>query len=185
MKLSIASSLMIASVALAATGCTVIHKEPAPAAAPAAKPKKTVNPPPAPTAAPAEQTKGDGEGKPPSMKSGAPENYWVWHDGQGWHLRTTTAKNEHLFYGRVVSSTGEVKTVKAISQERNDEILLDQGQVKFEFSTHGAMDGFDFTVPDGACVSFHLFVDKQDAKGKITVGASEKQPPSNHFKICL
>lgn len=180
MKNKIASVLFGVFVASSLSACVVVAKDAPPPARP--KPAKAKpNPPPAE----ATQDQGKGaEGKPPSLKSGNPEAFYIWHDTAGWHLRTTTAKKEHRFYGRVQAKDGEIKSVKSFSAEHNDDVILEGPEVKFDLTTAGGEDGFDFTTPDGVCVGFHLFIDGQPAtKDKIIIGAGEVKP-GNHIKIC-
>ena len=43
----------------------------------------------------------DPRGKPMGFHTGDTVRYAIWHNENGWHLRTTTAKREHVFRGHI------------------------------------------------------------------------------------
>lgn len=133
-------------------------------------------PPPPPNVNPVATPANVANGRPPNLKPGAQAAYWVWRDANGWHVRTTTAKNLHRFHGKV---TGDIVNVKPVRTEMNDRMKSTKDWILFAFETAGNLDGFDFTT--NGCASFNLHA---NAGKKIFIGASELQPTTNFFTLC-
>lgn len=125
-------------------------------------------------------------GQPASMHSGAPRSFWLWHDGDTmtWHLRTTTAGQLHRFSGRVWGDNAITNLKPDVLEAGQDRVRNEQTDVVFDFLTGGAMDGFDFTVPGGKCVTFHLLVDQKPVPSEIAIGAKAIHPGNAMFTIC-
>jgi hypothetical protein len=62
------------------------------------------------------------DGKP-SFKAGDGRSYYVWRDGNTWHLRWTTFGETHLFSGSVVAEGGEISSLKRIDLETERRVI--------------------------------------------------------------
>jgi hypothetical protein len=60
----------------------------------------------------------------------------------------------------------------------------DEGVVVFDFQTQGVIDGFDFKVGAGRCVTFHLLVDGKPAPKEVEIGKKELPANSATFRLC-
>ena len=125
------------------------------------------------------------EGRPAGLHSGAPEAFWVWHDGRGesWHVRSTTAGLRHRFQGAVISD-GVVTNVNATDHSFADRIRADAKSVHFDFFTQGNEDGFDFRVAGSQCVRFYMTVDGRSEPRLVHIGRANAHPGGWHFKLC-
>lgn len=175
----IAKLAAVCGIAALSSACIVVANPP-----PQAEPGATA---PAPGAAAAQTVaQPSANGRPRNLQAGAAEAYWVWRDDNGgWHLRSTTAKVEHRFSGRI-SGHGKVEItgVHAARTERNDTVKLVDNNISFDFTTAANEDGLDFTIPGNACVDFDLQIDAKYKPDHIVVGANEQRPKNARFTAC-
>ena len=182
------------SAALLALPACLVVKNPPPAqpVAGTAPPGNTAAPPPQPTwvdppspqEPPHDQAKNVALGRPSNLHAGAPEGIWIWHDGGGWHLRTTTATQLHRFSGRVWAPKGEVGNVRATRLEMNDRFRHAGNAMAFDFHTNGGEDGFDFQIAEANCAMFYVHIDGKPRPDRIFLGARNVNPESAIFRVC-
>src|SRR5262249_17263996 len=56
-------------------------------------------------------------GEPKGFKAGEPARYAVWAKKGAWHLRTTTAKKEHNFRGKIHVEGGTIDFIQSVHLE--------------------------------------------------------------------
>lgn len=96
------------------------------------------------------------EGEPHNFNPGDPAGYRLWHDRNGWHLRTTTpGDGDHVFRG-VIRSADDIRVVAEFHNEPADFVRAEDHTIVFEFHTHDGVDGIDFRVGCTDHVSFNL-----------------------------
>jgi hypothetical protein len=120
------------------------------------------------------------------MKEGAPLAYWIWRDKDGvtWHLRTTAGGPVHRFQGRIWVD-GTLTDLKPMHLESNDRLKKeDEGVLVFDFGTDVSIDGFDFKVTAGRCVTFHLLIDGKPAPQEVEIGSKEVPAGAATFRLC-
>lgn len=105
-------------------------------------------------------------GRPPGLRQDAPEGVWIWHDDDGWHLRTTSPKRPHHFQGVIWSMVGDDRMV-------------------FDFHTHGREDGLDWKTSGAACVWFNITIDGEGTRDAVRIGARSVSPERHMFQLCL
>jgi hypothetical protein len=167
---------------------TVVVQAPPP---PQATVTVTAPPPPTftvvaePTVAVVQMRFNAADGRPAGLHAGAPEAFWVWHDGHGrnWHVRSTTAGHRHRFQGAVVSD-GVITNMNATDHAFADRIHADAKEIKFDFFTQGSEDGFNFQVAGSQCVRFYMMVDGRSEPGLVHIGRTNAHPAGWHFKLC-
>jgi hypothetical protein len=123
------------------------------------------------------------QGQPVSFQPGGSAGYYIWHDSNGWHLRTTTpVKEGHTFSGRITASE-DIKLVHAYKDERADAIKVSGKTLSFRFDTHNHVDGVDFTVGCARKLRFELKAEgrKWPAR-RIALGATG-HARSNPFTV--
>ena len=62
------------------------------------------------------------DGKP-LFAAGEGRSYYVWRDGDTWHLRWTTFGEMHRFSGSVVAEGGEIKSLKRVDAETERRVI--------------------------------------------------------------
>ncbi|MEW6729723.1 MAG: hypothetical protein AB1489_00165 [Acidobacteriota bacterium] len=124
------------------------------------------------------------EGQPRGMGKGSTHRYLIWHDNQGWHLRTTTARDQHRFHGEVLTDNGRIYDLSTFRRERNDWVqIAPQGQrIFFDLSTDEGLDGFDFKS-DAQNIRFRLLMDNKDRPDLVYVGLTGSNPREIPFSI--
>lgn len=124
------------------------------------------------------------KGQPRDMRAGAPHRYYVWHDHEGWHLRTTTARERHRFHGEVIADQGAIQNVRTFKRERGDWVRVDADgrKVFFDLSTDEGLDGFDFRT-EAQSLRFRLFMDGKDRPELVFVGLTGAHPNNVPFAL--
>ncbi|MFN0108116.1 MAG: hypothetical protein ACKVZH_04615 [Blastocatellia bacterium] len=59
----------------------------------------------------------------PDFSKGDEISYYVWRDGDEWHVRWTTNGTAHKFNGSVLSEGGELKSLKRIDVESESKVV--------------------------------------------------------------
>jgi hypothetical protein len=59
----------------------------------------------------------------PAFSEGAELGYYIWRDGERWHMRWTTKGLTRRFTGSVVADAGELKSLKRIDVESESRVL--------------------------------------------------------------
>ncbi len=123
------------------------------------------------------------EGEPRNFNPGDPAGYRIWHDGTGWHLRTTTPTDgDHVFRG-VIRSADDVVVVNEVRDEPADIVRSEGHLIAFEFHTHDHIDGLDFRVGCTDHVSFNLQANgAQVPAARIWLGKVGRAP-GNPFTV--
>jgi hypothetical protein len=132
----------------------------------------------------------DPNGEPKGFKAGDSERYAVWHNKKGWHLRTTTAKEEHNFSGKIVVEGGTVETIEPHDLEQKGKLAdwwklgPKKHEIAFDFKTDRGIDGINFTVSkDAKVIHFNLHIDGKHHAGKIYIGREGHHPESDPFDL--
>ena len=127
----------------------------------------------------------DYQGQPSLLREGAEASYWIWHDRDGYHLRTTTAHDRRTFSGRI-AFTGEGWWVKSYQLGAEDEVRLTNEGVHFRLRTQKTLEGFDFRMQPGTQSTFYLELDDTGA-GKLRehtfIGHENLHPQSIPFSL--
>ncbi|MDT8900739.1 hypothetical protein [Anaeroselena agilis] len=125
------------------------------------------------------------EGVPAALRQGAERGYFIWHDGDGLHLRVHARVSTRPFSGSI-RTDGHFAAVHGRKLEYGDHYRLDNDKktIRFQFRTAGAMDGLDFRVAGGSYVAFTLMVDGAQANPDgIFIGHEGWRPSSHRFTL--
>jgi len=128
----------------------------------------------------------------PASVNGAPDidpnsmtGYYIWHNGDGWHLRTNGPEDEHNFTARL-RTDGTFTDVDPIRLENDDAVTVEDGGkvLMIHFHTFSATDGVDFKIDGGQHLSFNLKVDgKRIDRDDVLLGARGVHPRHNPFMV--
>ncbi len=127
----------------------------------------------------------DLEGQPTQLRQGVLESYWVWHDGDGYHVRTTTAHDRHVFSGYVETARGGV-WVKSYQLRPDDVVRLTGNRIEFRLNTQRNLSGFDLRLDWSSEATLHLELDGsggQKILDKVFVGSENSHPTSNPISL--
>lgn len=110
--------------------------------------------------------------------------YFVWHDDEGWHLRSASNAGLVKFEGAIESSDGQFGKLRPIGLEskgKNPDVWqADAARKKIEFRifTAGSFDGFDFSLPrnDSGTLTFTLKIGDKDRPARVFVGREMETP---------
>lgn len=123
------------------------------------------------------------QGKPGKFKVGK-LNTGVWHDDDGQHVRFSTAgKVTRKYSGKVCAE--KIAKVDGFELEDGDKVAIEaEGHcLVFDFTTDGAVDGFDFHA-EGPGVTYDLQIDgKPIPKSDIFIGAGNAHPKMQQFVL--
>jgi hypothetical protein len=136
-------------------------------------------------AAPALAWDGRLEGRPENLHPGSDLGYYIWHDGEGLHLRTIGPGPRHVFKA-TLRTDGEFRNVRLVRLEGDDGFeIRDGGHVlELRFETWDGIDGVDFHIEGGKKLTFLLRLDGARAPTrKLFLGAAGVHPRHNPFVI--
>lgn len=118
----------------------------------------------------------------PDVRAGEALGYFVWFDGDGWHVRWTTRGRTRRFAG-LVSSDSTLYDVRRVRMERGDLTARGPNVVAWEAGNTGHLDGFDFRA-NGDRLTFTLRIDGTPAAvSQIFIGDREAHPGGNPFTV--
>jgi hypothetical protein len=130
------------------------------------------------------------EGRPDRLDAGDAGAVYVWHDGDGWHVRTTDQRPvDHHYTGtiRLAPAAGSFVDVRTVRTEKDDRVVLDGTNVmRYDFHTFASIDGVDFhlTCPSerrGERLAFHTEFDGRPIADRVRIGDSKRSPRSADF----
>ena len=183
------AALPAAVVAVAGCGGTTLQIQPAAAATNAASPSPGAS-------GRCDATPWTGaispQGRPDSLDAGDAGAVYVWHDEDGWHVRTTDARPvDHHYTGtiRVLPATESFVDIRPVRDERDDHVFVDANNVlHYDFHTFASIDGADFRVtcrdrrPNGReRLAFHTEFDGHPISDRVRIGDSKQSPKSADF----
>src|SRR5262245_3411918 len=130
----------------------------------------------------------DPQGKPARMEKGQNARWYVWHDSDGWHLRTTTQMKAHDFSGTIQVVGGRITSVTGAKLEGrgkfNDWWQLSENDrvLTLNLRTKHGMDGVDFRVgPRADRIVVTLRIDGRDSPDQIFIGRAGSKPGTARF----
>ncbi len=134
----------------------------------------------------------DPRGRPDEEFVKVPQRYYVWHDAEGWHLRTAAQANAlRKFHGTITLKRGTFNKLREIGLERKGKyadvsrVSADRTRIEFTIHTSSSFDGYDFTIkgdPD-ARVEFELHRGGRNFPKEIFIGGEGQHPQGVKFEF--
>jgi hypothetical protein len=135
------------------------------------------------------------QGRPDSFDAGDNGAVYLWHDTDGWHIRTTDkAPGAHHYSGTVTASPGARFTNFApVRNEKDDHVWITGDNVlHYTLTTYRGIDGLNFRV--SACLpaaevfneALRFSMDyngHEDDPGRIALGDSKRHPDAATFEV--
>ncbi|MEA2645721.1 MAG: hypothetical protein QOE92_804 [Chloroflexota bacterium] len=133
------------------------------------------------------------EGRPEDFSAGDRGAMYVWHDGDGWHLRSTDIlPTDHHYSGEIRLSRGaSFSAFRTVRLDREDAVWVTGDNVlHYRFDTHNGIDGIDYRVSacdhdrDHEVMVFNLkYNGSNDDAGRIRLGHDREHPRSVPFMV--
>jgi hypothetical protein len=128
----------------------------------------------------------DPRGRMDDHPTDKPARYYLWHDNDGWHLRSCS-RLVNTFDGKVGIEQGTFGKLRPIGLDRGRaadqwELNKDRNELKFALKTAQSFDGFDFTI-DGADAElrFELLINGKPMPARVFVGRDGEHPREAKF----
>jgi hypothetical protein len=128
------------------------------------------------------------EGRPIGFRAGDKEGLYIWHDCDGWHLRTTDPvipdSNPVHIYSGWVTTTGKYSTLDAFKLEKQDRLTeTSLSSFEYQFKTYTHKDGVNWRTT-GTTLTFD--VSKSPDKDFIVyIGKEKAVPTTDVFSFSL
>jgi hypothetical protein len=126
------------------------------------------------------------QGRPDGIDPHTTAATYMWHDGDGWHIRVTHhSTNRRTFSGQLLTS-GEFAKVSAVHLEKSDQFQVskDRHSITFLFKNYGRIDGVNFHTHCAPSIKFAFQSDgKTTPPNHIVIGKHNAHPKHNPFTI--
>ena len=133
------------------------------------------------------------EGRPDGFDAGDAGAVYVWHDGDGWHIRATDKRaTDHHYTGSIhISRNGSFTDVRPVRDEKDDRVSVDgDDTLHYDFHTFASIDGVDFRVTcrsqrgadvDHQRLTFHALFDGRPIADRVRIGDTKQSPTAATF----
>jgi len=121
----------------------------------------------------------------PTIANSAAAGYYIWHNDDGYHLRTHGPGADHLFTARL-HTNGTFENVQPVLLESGDSYAVTDGghTLLLHFHTYNGIDGVNFRIRGGEYVRFHLDLNDQlISTSNIFLGLNGSHPATNPFQV--
>lgn len=131
------------------------------------------------------------QGRPDGLDAGDAGAVYVWHDADGWHIRTTDRRPvDHHYTGtiRLAPAAASFTAIRTVRDERDDRVTVDGDNVlRYDFHTYASVDGADFRVSCRGVrrelLTFHTDFDGHPIADRVRIGDHKQSPPSADFSF--
>ena len=131
------------------------------------------------------------QGRPDRFAPGARGRTFVWHDADGWHLRSTDATpGPHRYTGTITPSAGAAFVdIRPVRLDPQDRFVVAQDGLHYSFTTHEGVDGVDFRVTGchRSAPESLTFALRKDGHGDdpqlVDVGDQGRHPDTDPFTV--
>ena len=111
---------------------------------------------------------------------------YLWHDGDGWHLRVTHKTDDRLYVTGTLRTGGVFAAVTGVALERNDHFTVgpDGHTITFRFNNSGHIDGLNFRTHCASALEMGFQADDHRLPAnRIVIGHNDQHPDNNPFRI--
>jgi hypothetical protein len=141
--------------------------------------------------APATKETISADGRPEIIMADQSRRYYIWHDAQGWHLRTAAQKT-NTFDGRILIKNGVISRCRPIGIDTKGinadgwRLTRERDTLNFVMNTEKSLDGLDFDIAkEATAIEFDLLIAGERTPKRIFVGKAGKHPSSSHFELAV
>jgi len=126
------------------------------------------------------------QGRPQGIDPKTTAATYMWHDGDGWHIRVTHHSTNLRTFSGQLSTTGTFANVSPVHLEKSDQFQVssDHHVITFLFKNYGFIDGINFHTRCAPSFTAAFQSDGSTAPtDKIVIGHTGAHPPTNPFTI--
>jgi hypothetical protein len=126
------------------------------------------------------------QGRPAGIDPKTTSATYMWHDGNGWHIRVTHRTTNLRSFSGQITTTGTFSSAKPVHLEKNDTFAVssDKKVITFLFKNYGRIDGLNFYTRCAPSITFAFQSDgKTQPAKRIVIGHKSTRPQHNPFTI--
>ena len=126
------------------------------------------------------------QGRPSGINPFTTGATYMWHDGDGWHIRVTHHTNNMRSFSGQLSTSGTFANVKPVHLEKSDQFQVssDGHSITFLFKNYGHIDGLNFHTRCAPSISLSFQSDGSESPpSKIVIGHTNAHPPTDPFVV--
>lgn len=126
------------------------------------------------------------QGRPAGINPKTTSATYMWHDGNGWHVRVTHRTTNLKSFSGQITTTGTFSKAKPVRLEKNDTFSVsnDKKVITFVFKNYGYIDGVNFYTRCAPSITFAFQSDgKTQPARRIVIGRRSTRPHHNPFTI--
>jgi hypothetical protein len=126
------------------------------------------------------------QGQPDGIDPHTTAATYMWHDGNGWHVRVTHRGDNRKTFSGQLSTQGNFVNAGAVRLEKGDQfqVSTDQHSLTFLFKNFGGIDGVNFHTHCAPAIQFAFQSDGNTTKpSHIVIGKHNRHPRNNPFTI--
>ncbi len=123
------------------------------------------------------------EGRPPDFQAATAPGTYIWHDCQGWHLRTlsTDPHGNNGAVGTLLIDGGRFRVATGFHLSPRDTFTASDTLLRYHFKNDSGKDGLDFRI-SGETLTFHI-QDSPGATHAVYLGRTMQAPRSHTFTV--
>jgi hypothetical protein len=126
------------------------------------------------------------QGRPDGIDPHTTAATYMWHDGNGWHIRVTHRGDNRKTFSGQLSTQGNFVHASAVRLEKGDQfqVSTDKHSLTFLFKNFGGIDGVNFHTHCAPAIQFAFQSDGKSTKpSHIVIGQHNRHPRNNPFTI--
>jgi len=126
------------------------------------------------------------QGRPDGIDPHTTATTYMWHDGNGWHIRVTHRGDNRKTFSGQLSTQGDFVNASAVRLEKGDQfqVSTDKHSLTFLFKNFGGIDGVNFHTHCAPAIQFAFQSDGNTTRpSHIVIGKHNRHPRNNPFTI--
>jgi hypothetical protein len=126
------------------------------------------------------------QGQPDGIDPHTTAATYMWHDGNGWHIRVTHRGDNRRTFSGQLTTKGDFVNASAVRLEKSDQFQVssDKHSLTFLFKNYGGIDGVNFHTHCAPSITFAFQSDGKTTKpSHIVIGRNNHHPRNNPFTV--
>jgi len=126
------------------------------------------------------------QGQPSGIDPHTTAATYMWHDGNGWHIRVTHRGDNRKTFSGQLTTKGDFVNASPVRLEKSDQFQVssDKHSLTFLFKNYGGIDGVNFHTHCAPSITFAFQSDGTTTKpSHIVIGRNNHHPRNNPFTV--